>query len=156
MLFLHQNATRWKVQFLCEALEGGPMAPPLSRPFNSFAYSRPPLRPECTLESPEQAGNLLQTFFSCDLSYPSLNGIFYRKETLNFSVVYIGLGFPGGPSGKERTFEWGRHKTWVQSLDQEDPLEEGMATHSSILACIPWTEEPGRLQSIRSKSIRHD
>ena len=34
--------------------------------------------------------------------------------------------------------------TWVQSLGQEDPLEKGMATHSSILACrIPWTEEPG-------------
>ena len=39
------------------------MAPPLPSPFNSFAYSRPPLRPECTLESPEQTGNLLQTFF---------------------------------------------------------------------------------------------
>ena len=38
---------------------------------------------------------------------------------------------------------------WVQSLGQEDPLEEGMATHSSILARkIPWTEEPGRLQSM--------
>ena len=37
--------------------------------------------------------------------------------------------------------------TWVQSLGQEDPLEEGMATHSSILAWrIPWTEEPGGLQ----------
>ena len=37
-------------------------------------------------------------------------------------------------------------KTWVQSLRQQDPLEEGMATHSSILAWkIPWTEEPGRL-----------
>ena len=37
---------------------------------------------------------------------------------------------------------------WVQSLGQEDPLEEGMATHSSILAWrIPWTEEPGGLQS---------
>jgi len=35
-------------------------------------------------------------------------------------------------------------ETWFQSLDQEDPLEKGMATHSSILACeIPWTEEPG-------------
>ena len=34
-------------------------------------------------------------------------------------------------------------ETWVQSLGEEDPLEEGMATHSSILACrIPWTEEP--------------
>ena len=39
--------------------------------------------------------------------------------------------------------------TWVQSLSQEDPLEEGMATHSSIFAWeIPWTEEPGGLQSI--------
>ena len=38
-------------------------------------------------------------------------------------------------------------ETQVQSLGQEDPLEKGMATHSSILACkIPWTEEPGRLQ----------
>ena len=38
---------------------------------------------------------------------------------------------------------------WVRSLDQEYPLEEEMATHSSILAWeIPWTEEPGRLQSM--------
>ena len=41
----------------------------------------------------------------------------------------------------------------VQSLGQEDPLEEGMATHSSLLAWrIPWTEEPGRLQPITAKS----
>ena len=39
-------------------------------------------------------------------------------------------------------------ETWVQSLSQEDPLEKGTATHSNILAWrIPWTEEPGRLQS---------
>ena len=39
-------------------------------------------------------------------------------------------------------------ETWVQSLGQEDPLEKGVVTHSSILALrIPWTEEPGRLQS---------
>ena len=39
-------------------------------------------------------------------------------------------------------------ETWVQSLGWEDPLEKGMATHSSILAWkIPWTEEPGGLQS---------
>ena len=38
-------------------------------------------------------------------------------------------------------------KTWVRFLDWEDPLEKGIATHSSILAWrIPWTEEPGRLQ----------
>ena len=40
-------------------------------------------------------------------------------------------------------------ETWVQSLDQEDPLEKQMATHSSILAWeIPWTEEPGGLQAM--------
>ena len=49
-------------------------------------------------------------------------------------------------------------ETWVQSLDWEDPLEKGMATHSSILAWrIPWTEEPGGLQSMGSQRvIRHD
>ena len=48
-------------------------------------------------------------------------------------------------------------ETHVQFLDQEDPLEEGMATHSSILAWrIPWTEEPGRLQSMGLQRIRHD
>ena len=42
---------------------------------------------------------------------------------------------------------------WVRSLDREDPLEKGMATHSSILARgIPWTEESGGLQSVGSQS----
>ena len=46
---------------------------------------------------------------------------------------------------------------WVQSLGWEDPLEEGMATHSSILAWkIPWTEEPGGLQHMGSHRVRHD
>ena len=44
-------------------------------------------------------------------------------------------------------------ETWVQSLGQEDPLEKETAAHSSILAWeIPWTEEPGGLQSMRSQS----
>ena len=44
----------------------------------------------------------------------------------------------------------------VGSLSWEDPLEEGMATHSSILSWrIPWTEEPGRLQSRGSQMVRH-
>ena len=44
-----------------------------------------------------------------------------------------------------------------QSLGQEDPLEEETATHSSILAWrIPWTEEPGQLQSMGSQRVRHD
>ena len=45
-------------------------------------------------------------------------------------------------------------ESWVPSLDQEDPLEKGMATHSSIIAWeIPWTEESGRLQSMGCKEL---
>ena len=48
-------------------------------------------------------------------------------------------------------------ETWLQSLDPEDLLEKGMTTHSSILAWgIPWTEEPGRLQSMGLQKIGHD
>ena len=48
-------------------------------------------------------------------------------------------------------------ETWVRSLGWEDPLEEGMAIHSSILAWrIPWTEEPGGLQSVGSQSVGHN
>ena len=48
-------------------------------------------------------------------------------------------------------------KTWVRPLDWEDPLEEGMATHSSILAWrIPWTKEPSGLQSMGSQRVGQD
>ena len=61
--------------------------------------------------------------------------------------------------------QWGKNppamqelqETQVQSLDQEDLLEEEMATLSSILAWeIPWTEEPGRLQSMGSQRVGHN
>ena len=48
-------------------------------------------------------------------------------------------------------------ETQVQSLGQEDPLEKGMATHSSILAWrMPWTEEPGGLQSVGLQRVGHN
>ena len=48
-------------------------------------------------------------------------------------------------------------ETWVRSLGREDPLEEEMVTHSSILAWrIPWTEKPGRLQPSGSQRVGHD
>ena len=48
-------------------------------------------------------------------------------------------------------------ETWVRPLGQEDPLEKEMTTQSSTLAWeIPWTEEPGGLQSIGSQKVRHD
>ena len=60
------------------------------------------------------------------------------------------LGFPGGSDGKESTYN-------VGELGWEDPLEEGMATHFSILAWrISWTEEAGGLQSMRSQRVGCD
>ena len=48
-------------------------------------------------------------------------------------------------------------KIWVQSLGREGPLKKGMAAHSNILAWrIPWTEEPGGLQSMGLQRVRHD
>ena len=50
-----------------------------------------------------------------------------------------------------------RQDTWDQSVDRDDPLEEGMATHSRVLAWrIPWTEEPGGLQCMGSQRVRLD
>ena len=70
-----------------------------------------------------------------------------------FSVVMY-VAFSGGPDGKESACDDGDQ---VQSLGQEDPLEKEMATHSSVLAWrIPWTEEPGRLQSMGSQGVRHN
>ena len=63
-------------------------------------------------------------------------------------------GSPGGSGGKESACPC---RMWVRSLGEEDPLEEEMATHSSILAWrIPWTEEPGGLQSMGSQRVGHN
>ena len=62
--------------------------------------------------------------------------------------------FPGGSVGKESTCNVG---DGVQFLGQEDPLEKEMAPHSSTLAWrVPWTEEPGGLQSMGLQRVRHD
>ena len=58
--------------------------------------------------------------------------------------MHIVLGFPGGSEVKNMPAMQETQEMWVQSLGWEDPLEEGMETHSSVLAWrIPWTEEPG-------------
>ena len=70
-------------------------------------------------------------------------------------LSHTGLGFPHGTSGKEPACQCRRHETQVQSLGREDPLENGMATHSSILALrIPWTEEPGGLSNLRDDAVK--
>ena len=59
------------------------------------------------------------------------------------------MGFPGGSMGKNPPAMQETEDTQVLSLGQEDPLEEGTATHSRILVWrIPWTEQPGGLQSL--------
>ena len=67
------------------------------------------------------------------------------------------MGFAGDLMGKESPAMQEIQKMWVQSLGEEDPLEEGMATHCSILAWeIPWTVELGRLQLIVSQRVGLD
>ena len=64
------------------------------------------------------------------------------------------LGFPRGPAVKNSPAV---QETWIQFLGQEDPLEEGMATHSSTLAGrIPHTEEPGGLLSMGSQRVGYN
>ena len=63
-------------------------------------------------------------------------------------------GVPSGFAVKNPTAVQEMQETWVRSLCQEDPPEKRVATYSSILAWrMPWTEEPGRLQSIVSQSV---
>ena len=73
---------------------------------------------------------------------------------LGFLIRVPLLGFPGGSVVKNPPAV---QEAWVQSPGQEDLLENGTATHSSILAWrIPWTEEPDGLQFRGSKRVRHD
>ena len=82
------------------------------------------------------------------LPFPSVNCWFPSV------VIYL---VPGDASGKEPACQCRRHKTWVQSLGWEDPLEEEMVTRSSILAWrIPWIEEPGGVQSMGSQRLGHN
>ena len=72
------------------------------------------------------------------------------------TVVYlVGSNHSGGSVLKNPPEMQEMQETWVQPLGWEDPLEKEMATHSSILR-IPWTEDPGGLQSIGPQRVRHD
>ena len=67
------------------------------------------------------------------------------------------MGLPGGSAIKNLPAMQEPQEMWVQSLGREDPLEEGTATQSGILAWrIPRTEEPGGLQSTLLQRVRHD
>ena len=87
----------------------------------------------------------------------------YREEQKD-SLRFINVSFKVTPSSQRASQAAQSVKNlpamqemWVWSLGQEDPLEEGMATHFSILARkIPWTEEPSGLRSIGSQRVGHD
>ena len=84
-------------------------------------------------------------FSKCILSHTDCVHGQHRHEDTSYY-----LGFPGGSVGKESARNAG---TGVRSLGWEDPLEKELATHSSILTWeVPWTEEPGGLQSMGSQS----
>ena len=91
-----------------------------------------------------------------NIKMPCIQGLeTFKTITINWLPVNIHMGFPCGWGGKESACNVGEIQVW--SLGGEDPLEKGMATNSSILAWrIPWTEEPGGLQSMRSQRVRHE
>ena len=79
---------------------------------------------------------------------PFPNKVTVRVNNSMFRNISVALMVKNPPAKQE---------TVVQSLGREDHLEEGKATHCSILAWrIPWTEEPSELQSMRSQIVRHD
>ena len=82
-----------------------------------------------------------------------------RKRIQPYVSIYLfsPKGCPGGSEVKNLPAVQEPQETWVQSLSQEDPLEKGMAIHSSTLAWrIPWREEPGGLQSMGSQRVGLD
>ena len=84
--------------------------------------------------------------------WPNGEQSFEKKSVITFQSS---RGLPGGSEVRNPPVDAGTTGTRVRSLDGEDFLQEGMATHSSILAWrIPWTEEPGGLQSTGLPRVR--
>ena len=101
--------------------------------------------------------NMGITSMAPDIYLAFNNGNYYQYSKNNQRCLQTGLRdtrFPWWLSGKASACNAGDQ---VRSLGREDPPEKGRATRSSILACrIPWTEEPGRLQSMGSQRVGHD
>ena len=92
-----------------------------------------------------------KTLFPSQVSFPGSRAVYL------LGGVGCHLGFPGRSAVKNLPAMPEMQETWIQSLGWEDPLEESIATHSSILARkIQRTEEPGGLQSIGSQRVRHN
>ena len=121
--------------------EGGP------QPSTGNIYER-----QCIIMLPKLPQGCALSTYKCSGQILSTARTFYQGERLGsvlaFRAYLVAQRVKRLPAMQE---------TWVRSLGQEDPLEKAMAPHSSTLAWkIPWTEEPGRLQSERSLLVRHD
>ena len=93
----------------------------------------------------------LDICFKIKKCFGQVNTLKFGQSKSLFRASQMALAIKNPPANA------GRHETKVRSLSWEDPLKEGMATHSSILAWrIPWTEEPGRLQSIGLQRVGRD
>ena len=95
------------------------------------------------------------------LRFQGITKLFKKLEFLLAVIIFLACislhGLPLWLSGKESTAVQETQEMCVQSMGQEDSLEEDMMNHSSILTWrIPWTEEPGGLQSIGSQRVRRD
>ena len=89
----------------------------------------------------------VSNMFDFLLKIPSMEYIFMSElQSLFISCVLLNTGFPGGSTVKKTSAMQEMQEMRIRSFGREDPLEEEIATHSSILAWkILWTEEPGRL-----------
>ena len=104
--------------------------------------------------------------FSLSLAQPDIFYVLYSVHYLFMNVlifiiyiyrIFYGVNLPASLVAHIVKNPPAMQETRVRSLGQEDPLEEDMATHSSILAWrLPWTEDPGGLQSMGSQRVRHD
>ena len=122
---------------------------------------------EAQSDAAESSQNLrlpLLTTYSGSSSNPQLTQpcdpflwVQFSDEDTNCTFIFYFGGLPSGSWWRICLPMQETQETQFWSLGREDPLAEEMATHSSILAWkIPWTEEPGRLQSMESQRIRHD
>ena len=86
-----------------------------------------------------------------------LLGLLLKSDQNALHLLTLPIAFPGGTMEGVCLRRQETHGTWIRSLGQEVPLKKEMATRSSILAWdIPWTVEPGGLQSIGEQRVRYD
>ena len=124
-------------------------APPTSHPYSFLMV--------CPADPQLQPVTQRQRLYGDCLTSPPASRVYGQIPETN-TAIYVGKhGLPRGLRGKNLPIVQEPQEAWVGSLGQGEPLGKGMATHSSILAwSIPWTEEPGRLQSIGLRRVGHD